>query len=1112
MKRMLQSVVIVFVAVNRIPLTQPASATQTAPAQAAVVLLTDVSSSMDGEPLKRAIAAGSLFIAGTDASFELGLATFDSKVRVISKQLSRATPTRRRALLGALSKIRARGGTDILGGLSAAAELLQKTRAPTKWILLLSDGRQTVNLPRVLPGERAVAHRMMQQNKATYRPIGEQLRQDGIRVLAIGLGRNVDRHLLESVASSTDGLFLRVDDPSKLLPAYVKWLRIVGAYHVASHRHAALVSASDTHLKILMSLPAAQFRGLTRNGTSVDLAAAGFESWFSADRQLAVLQMARPSPGVYRAMLDRISRDGSQIFFLKHAAAKWSVRIDWDTQDLLKPVRIEAKPDSPGAKPLKATVTISDTRSGHPPILELPLQTGANGLLAGEVFLNKAIQVQNPGTYNVDVSILDSQSQWESRHSQTVRFVPGPPRVVAEIRASKVGRVVGRGGCTELDLGRLVPGKRLPFELLVRSTPSAKGRVLVTTVESETKGLQVVSSKEIKLTSGIQKVPFSAGIPAALDKDSIATLRLAFKKVRNEGATINGSLHPAEFRIRARANIVNLQVAIRKPRSLPKIYCGREARIKWQLQLENGPAPEAELRAIVNWSEPEGNPAPEISLFGRERSIRSHSMPFSASSTIPILVRVPRDVSPNIYRTTVSLRVHGRDARYTLNGHEMLTLPVVFRTELAPVHVEFLDQNGEPVPNNAYHYTLLSPVVSRRVVLRFRMIGNGASEEFNFGPDRLTVDNVHATLERQAPRSAGDPNDLTVVLDVPAQARPGTRAFEFEITPGPGVRLQPGSERFRVDLEIPEPILVLTTDDLPSGSEFQLGLIDWIGQKLFRRRPSWSGSIIVQAKCSGLAKNAGYHLADAVCDLGERPAAFAESTVADDGAKSWKAFLGPLSVPATGDYSVFATVKSDYRHLKVVDINGNETSLSPAGGNILVGRLRVRPPSPVPGAALLAIVACAVAGYRSYHRRVPGRFLIRPSMHGLNTDHLQFVTLGKRRHRITLHQRMFELKRRWRTVWIRWVNGEQGEPVCLRCPAGHDRFLRLNGNWEQLCGNDCLVVGPVEAEYLARVGRHCPLSSPGCSSAISISEMPEAEAAGAVLPTPAGVTNESLLA
>jgi hypothetical protein len=390
--------------------------------QAAVVVAIDSSGSMEepkspaGTPFEQAVAAGSLFVAGCDPSIAPAVITFDSSVQVLIPELEPATPERRRRILAALGKARTGGRTDILGAVVAALKLLDTSKAPAKWVVLLSDGEQTEPVPAELmpglpPDPRAAA-----TVRAAGKVLAGRARTAGVRFLAVGLGQDADRSLLEALAVETGGAYVAVQDASQLVPTYADWLRAVGGYHVARDGEQVQLADGDADLKVLMALPRAGTPALEREGQAVE-AAAGLETW-SDGRRLHVWQLGRPASGTYHLRLGRDRSKDDHLVFLKRPPQHWDVSLKYTESNPEEPLHVAVR-GAPAGEVLEARLLVTDAH-GKETERRLTLRPGPGGALAGDLLIDGA---GGPSTHTVRVRLRD-KSGWEAQHVQTVRFEP----------------------------------------------------------------------------------------------------------------------------------------------------------------------------------------------------------------------------------------------------------------------------------------------------------------------------------------------------------------------------------------------------------------------------------------------------------------------------------------------------------------------------------------------------------------------------------------------------------------------------------------------------------------------------------------------------------------
>ncbi len=155
-----------------------------------LVLVIDRSGSMNGPRIEAAREAARAAVAQLPEDGAVALVPFDSQ------PLPGVALTRdREALERAIEGLRAAGGTDIHAALQAALRALGASDAGARHVLLLTDGQSAED--GILETVRAI-------------------RASGATVSAVGLGPDVNRRLLETIALEGAGRSYVVLDPTRL--------------------------------------------------------------------------------------------------------------------------------------------------------------------------------------------------------------------------------------------------------------------------------------------------------------------------------------------------------------------------------------------------------------------------------------------------------------------------------------------------------------------------------------------------------------------------------------------------------------------------------------------------------------------------------------------------------------------------------------------------------------------------------------------------------------------------------------------------------------------------------------------------------------------------------
>jgi VWFA-related protein len=164
----------------------------------AVVLAVDVSGSMKGDPLVQAQGAAHAFVDGLAPIDSVALVTFGDDVTPVLN-----FTTDRGAVFAGLDSLEAVGNTALYQAASVSAFVAASAQTQRKAVILLSDG--------VDFGNRSAVSR--EESLAQAAAIGAPF-------FAIGLGTDVDRGYLETLAQGTGGRFLEAPTAQGLSELY----------------------------------------------------------------------------------------------------------------------------------------------------------------------------------------------------------------------------------------------------------------------------------------------------------------------------------------------------------------------------------------------------------------------------------------------------------------------------------------------------------------------------------------------------------------------------------------------------------------------------------------------------------------------------------------------------------------------------------------------------------------------------------------------------------------------------------------------------------------------------------------------------------------------------
>ncbi|MCB9738094.1 MAG: VWA domain-containing protein [Deltaproteobacteria bacterium] len=193
----------------------------------AMMLVLDRSGSMAGAKMELAKEAARATADALGHEDRIGVIAFDNAPRrVVSLQRA---GNRYRIATG-IGGISATGGTHIYPALQLASTELERVRAKVKHVILLSDGQA----PRM--GIDALVR---------------QMRRSGITVTTVGVGEEVDRSLLESIADRGGGRSYFTDRPETLPRIFVRETKEIAGETVVEKRVRPRLAPSVGRIELL---------------------------------------------------------------------------------------------------------------------------------------------------------------------------------------------------------------------------------------------------------------------------------------------------------------------------------------------------------------------------------------------------------------------------------------------------------------------------------------------------------------------------------------------------------------------------------------------------------------------------------------------------------------------------------------------------------------------------------------------------------------------------------------------------------------------------------------------------------------------------------------------
>jgi Mg-chelatase subunit ChlD len=153
-----------------------------------ICIVLDSSGSMAGDRIAAARQAAASVLGFIEGADKVAVVSFSSVEATIASLGPLKDESARLALIEDIRQVQPQGGTDYALGLTAAFDILETDHAAqSRAILFLSDGKP--------------------QNEG-YWSIADRLAQEGIPILAVGLGSNADDTVLKELARRTGGSFL----------------------------------------------------------------------------------------------------------------------------------------------------------------------------------------------------------------------------------------------------------------------------------------------------------------------------------------------------------------------------------------------------------------------------------------------------------------------------------------------------------------------------------------------------------------------------------------------------------------------------------------------------------------------------------------------------------------------------------------------------------------------------------------------------------------------------------------------------------------------------------------------------------------------------------------
>jgi len=204
-----------------------------------VVLVIDVSSSMEGQPIERAIEAAQLFVDSLGPNDSVAIYTFSHRFNLVQDY------TTNKALLNAaIESISAGGRTGLYQAAYNAVDLAAASPSSRRAVILLSDGAEYGGVSQV--GRDAAL---------------QEARLRGVPFYTIGLGYGIDRTYLQALSEGTNARFVESPTPEELAGIYADLAALLQSQYILTLE--LDVPADGTEYDLVL-------QATTPEGTSLD--------------------------------------------------------------------------------------------------------------------------------------------------------------------------------------------------------------------------------------------------------------------------------------------------------------------------------------------------------------------------------------------------------------------------------------------------------------------------------------------------------------------------------------------------------------------------------------------------------------------------------------------------------------------------------------------------------------------------------------------------------------------------------------------------------------------------------------------------------------------------
>lgn len=202
------------------------------------VMVLDRSGSMRGAPLEAARRAVEVYAATMSQRDRIGLVTFDTGI----DRLLDLGPGGE-ALSSALGGIRPGSDTAFLDALERGVEMLREVPpGGIRLLLALTDGKDN-------------------RSRTTASRVADRIRETGVLLCIVALGREPDRNRLARLAADADGFVLHAPAPRELSGLYARVGRMVHAQWSVTYRSPAELDNTWHRIAVIVPRGQAEWRG-----------------------------------------------------------------------------------------------------------------------------------------------------------------------------------------------------------------------------------------------------------------------------------------------------------------------------------------------------------------------------------------------------------------------------------------------------------------------------------------------------------------------------------------------------------------------------------------------------------------------------------------------------------------------------------------------------------------------------------------------------------------------------------------------------------------------------------------------------------------------------------